>query len=176
MSDDKKEVQLPFRVTPQLAQELRQAATATHTKVQDLMREAAHAIVRAHRRSRDGRVPKDMEIRPRYYPEVHETNWELAEAPPGETLTTTMQQSPREAAAFFAGRLRGELIVHPHFVHARSRGAFLQAVRWAVQGELMALEEATPGAAVVAAADAATRRARNPEPDTGRRSSSAGSK
>lgn len=143
---------MPFRVTPQVAEDLEKAATATRANVAELLREAADAIVRAHKRSRDGRVPKDMEIRPRYYPEVDEVDWEVAEAPPGETINAVMAQSPREAAIHFAGRLRGEVLLHPHFVHARSRGAFLDCLRVALVAEIASLAretEAPPGDAVV---------------------------
>lgn len=130
---------MPFRVTEKVAHDLEKAADATGAKVPELLREAADAIVRAHKRSRDGRVPKDMEIRPRYYPEVEAVNWDVAEAPPGETISGVMAQSPRLAAAYFAGRLRGEISTHPHFVHARSRGAFLECLRAALWGELAAM-------------------------------------
>lgn len=135
----KKDVQMPFRVTPTMAEDLERAAAATEAKVQELLREAAAAIVRAHKRSRDGRVPKDMEIRPRYYPEAEEMNWDLAEAPPGETINAVMAQSTSVVAAELAIRLRGEVVLHPHFVHARSRGRFLDCVISAFAAELAAL-------------------------------------
>jgi hypothetical protein len=128
----KKGVLLPFRVTEEVHEGLMAAAKATKAGIPELLREAADAIVRAHARSRDGRVPKDMEIRPRFYPDAEEVDWTLAEAPPGETLNEVMAQSPREAAAYFAGRLKGEIITHPHFVHLRSRAAFLECLRHAL--------------------------------------------
>jgi hypothetical protein len=140
----KKEKQMPFRVTERLADDLEKAAAATNAKVPELLREAADAIVRAHKRSRDGRVPKDMEIRPRYFPEPEDVNWQVAEAP-GETINVVMAQSPREAAIYFAGRMRGEIITHPHFVHQRSRAIFIECVRSALLSELGRLAE---GAAV----------------------------
>lgn len=137
---------MPFRVTPAMAAELESAAAATDAKVPELLREAAAAIVRAYKRSRDGRVPKDMEIRPRYFPAVDEIDWELAEAPPGETINAVMGQSSAVAAAHLAIRLRGEVVLHPHFVHERSRNAFLDCVRSAFAAEIAAMTPMAPRA------------------------------
>lgn len=143
----KKDVQMPFRVTAKMAEGLEKAATATEVNIQELLREAAAAIVRAHQRTRSGRVPKDMEIRPRIYPEAEDVNWAVAEAPPGETLTSVMRQTPREAAAFFAGRLRGEIMIHPHYVHERGRALFLEILREELvreMGEIIAASARSP--------------------------------
>ncbi len=139
----KKDVQMPFRVTAKIADGLEKAAAASDMKPPDLLREAAAAIVRAHQRTRSGRVPKDMEIRPRIYPEAEDVNWEVAEAPPGETLNSVMRQTPREAAAFFAGRLRGEIMIHPHYVHERGRALFLEILREELIRELGEIIEAS---------------------------------
>ncbi len=137
--DPKLTTQIPFRVTSQTADDLEKAAAASGKKVADLLREAAAAIGRAHKRSRDGRVPLEMEIRPRYYPQPEEMSWSTAEAPPGETINAVMTQSPSVAAAALATRLRGEIVLHPHFVHLRSRRVFLDCVRSALVAEIAIL-------------------------------------
>lgn len=132
----KKTEQIPLRVEPTLAANIEKVARANGLKPAELLREAAAAIVRASERTIDGRVPKDMDIRSRYYPEPSETNWHVAEAPSGYTINAVMRESPREAAAYLCGLFRGQIVTHPNFVHLRSRPLFLEALRDALRLEL----------------------------------------
>jgi hypothetical protein len=134
----KKERTITFRAEESVIAEIERVLPASNLSLAEALREACAAINRY--RKRCGIVPRYMEIQGTATPTIEELDWSVAEAPPGETINSVMAQTHREAAANLAGRIRREILVHPHFVHKRGRLIFPEYLRDAVLEEISELQ------------------------------------